>query len=185
MYEKLISPSWKKSFLKAFERKTGFNIPYEYVKYDVIWAYTDNNKIKGGFAIINNDPLDCRLIQQIPDIKKRHYAHYQYDRITELTCYFIDDPKYSLPIKLGMTLRCLAYPAKEFFYSYELHKKSLGDYYALGKPKIYYRGNVLRLEGMPDDPYDESIESLSKWGIIRIFILSSLAQIKRRIAELW
>lgn len=185
MLRKLTSPSWKRSFLNTFRHKTGFNIPYQYVKFDDVYAYLINNEIVGGFAIVDNTPQDCRLLQQIADDIERTRIqcdfYYRYEKITELTCYFINDPKYSIPIKFGMMLRCLRYPAKRFFYSYELHKKHLQNYYALGKPTIHYRGPVKKLEGMSDNPKDESVESLTKVGIIKIFILSSLGQIKRSL----
>jgi len=185
MFRRLESNVWKKVFLNEFKYYAGFDIPVSYVEYDDVWAYIVDGKIKGGFALVTNSPHNCRLFQQIKDPEKRLQANYYWSDVTEITAYFIGEKKCTLPIKWGMVLRCLRHPCKQFFYSYEDHKTKLSDYYALGKPKVYYRGPVIQLEGMPDNPKDESIEYLTKLGIIRIFVLSTLKQIKRRIRKLW
>jgi len=185
MFRRLTAIGSKRIFLQMFSLKTGFKIPIKYIEHDDVWAYVVNGNIAGGFAIVTNRPEHCRLFKQIKDSDRRRLANYYWDHVTELTCFFIDNDRYSFKIKLGMMLKCLFYPAQYFFYSYETDKEGLASYYAQGKPTVYYRGPVIQLEGMPDNPKDESIEYLTKLGIIRIFVLSTLKQIKRRIRKLW
>lgn len=153
-------------FSFAFEMVSGHKIPVEYLNGENVWVLEDYfGNFVGGFALIENKVP--RSILQIPTASIR--SRYQYV-CNELTCYFIQKKEGSFLLTMRLLKESLKANKKLFCYSYKFNDRKLRSYYRAGNPTVIYIGRPLKLEGHDSSAVTESVELLTKWGILKIFL---------------
>jgi len=171
-------------FSKEFSKDMGYEVPASFIKTGRLWALLNPKKeYVGGYALIQKHPV--RSLQEIPggyvevkngvtlkwDYQPPHYFDLQanINKIGEFTCIWCKDKYFGFPLSLHICWMLLCTKGTKWWaYSYPISEIGLGKYYAKGNPVYLYRGPIVRLEGHPENPEDESVEILSNWGVIKI-----------------
>jgi len=170
-------------FTKEFAKDMGYEVPASFLKTGRLWAVLNPKKeYVGGYALIQKHPV--RSLEEIPGgylevikgkVTKWGYQPSHFDlqgeinKIGEFTCIWLKDKTFGLPFSLQIAWRLLITTGTKWWaYSYPISEVRLGAYYAKGNPVYLYKGPIVRLEGHPENPENESVEILSNWGIFKI-----------------
>jgi len=172
-----------KDFEQEFAKDMGYVVPASFLKTGRLWAVLNPKKeYVGGYALIQKHPV--RSLQEIPNgyvsIRDGKVTEWKYqppnfdlkgniNKIGEFTCIWLKDKTFGLGLSLHIAWQLLiTRGTKWWVYSYPISEIGLGKYYAKGKPIYLYVGPIVRLEGHPENPEDESVELLSNWGVFKI-----------------
>jgi hypothetical protein len=164
--------SWKgkTDFLHAFHLASGCDIPAGYVHNQNVWGVFTDFGWAGGFALV--DVPVPRTLEEIPEQNARDELE---GRVCEITAYFCTDKRHITAIKRRMAIEVAKSRKMKFIYAYNISSTGLGRYYAMGRPKVLYRGVTSR-GGEP-----QSIEMLTKAGVMSIIAKSTAMKIKERL----
>ena len=172
-----------KGFEQEFAKDMGYVVPASFLKTGKLWAVLNPKKeYVGGYALIQKHPV--RSLEEIPGgydevvdgkVTKWGYQPPHFDlrgsinQIGEFTCIWLRDKTFGFPLSLHITWKLLITRGTKWWaYSYPISEVGLGKYYAKGNPVYLYKGPIVRLEGHPENPEDESVEILSNVGVFKI-----------------
>lgn len=184
-------------FNNCLESSIGIKLPHKYFSRSKCFAYFKDNRIVAGFIIspYKNTLRNFRTFEQIRKdhiyiacIKKmmgiEFLANSKAKHLAEYTGYFILDKSIAFIFTLKMIVAVCLMPHKYFFISYSYNNKFLKNYYSKGKPEKIVVTDVeyhtLGDNGSTKINHGiESIEVLSKYGVVRIFIWRTMQVIKK------
>lgn len=187
-------------FSKEFAKDMGYEVPASFLKTGRLWAVLDPDKqYVGGYALIQKHPV--RSLQEIPNgyvevndagkVVKWDYQPTHFDLrgsindIGEFTCIWCKDKYFGLPLSLHICWKLLVTKGTKWWaYSYPISEVGLGKYYAKGNPVYLYKGPIVRLEGHPENPEEESVEILSNWGVVTIVLYRNVKYLMKFL-KLW
>ena len=172
-----------KTYEQEFAKDMGYVVPASFMKTGRLWAVVDpKGRYVGGYALIQRHPV--RSLEEIPNgylsIENGKVLNWGYsppyfdlkkhiNEIGEFTCIWLRDKTYGFPFSLHIAWRLLITKGTKWWaYSYPISEIGLGRYYAKGHPIYLYLGPIVRLEGHPENPENESVEILSNWGVFKI-----------------
>jgi hypothetical protein len=170
-------------FTKEFAKDMGYMVPASFLKTGKLWAVLNPKKeYVGGYALIQRHPV--RSLEEIPNgylkiedgvCTEWGYAPPYFDLkkyindIGEFTCIWCRDKLFGFPLSMHIAWKLLVTKGTKWWaYSYPISEIGLGRYYAKGNPVYLYLGPIVRLEGHPENPENESVEILSNWGVFKI-----------------
>lgn len=176
-------------FSKEFAKDMGYEVPASFLKTGKLWAVLNPKKeYVGGYALIQKHPV--RSLEQIPNgygeiidgvVVNWNYEIDHFDLkkhindIGEFTCIWLKDKTFGLPLSLHIIWKLITTKGTKWWaYSYPISEAGLGNYYAKGKPVYLYKGPIVRLEGHPENPEEESVEILSNFGIVFIGVYRNI-----------
>jgi hypothetical protein len=182
-------------FANEFAKDMGYMVPANFLKTGRLWAVLDPKKqYVGGYALIQRHPV--RSLEEIPngyvkvsDEGKVLYWNFQpphfdlrkhINTIGEFTCIWLRDKTFGLPFSLHVIWRLLLTRGTKWWaYSYPISEIGLGKYYAKGNPIYLYKGPIVRLEGHPENPEDESVEIISNMGVAKVVLHRNIKYLKK------
>jgi hypothetical protein len=175
-----------KKYVDTFSSINGYQLPYDYFLSDktIIRAIiSEDGRIYGGYAIIGGR---SRSIEQIPSTHLFNSEHDYYlsedfssipkKKVAELTGYFMKSKTHRFRLTALLVIDVFFKKENFFAYSYTTKNVALGNYYKNGNPITLYVGKPKQLEGHPHDLEEETVEILSKTGILKVF----LARVKNK-----
>lgn len=165
-----------RKYAAVFGRSIGYEIPCSYFYDENVWGlYDENDHIEGGFALINKKlPRTLKQLESFETM--REYR----GKVTEFTGYFINEKKGSFRLTLRLAYEVLKNRRNLFIYSYEDDNEKLQKYYGVGNPTLVDVCYPRRLPGHKKDMPLERIELLTKWGIMKIFLMRTVKYIIKR-----
>ena len=173
-------------FVAAFSKQIEYEIPYQYFLDEEVWAMMQGSKIVGGFAFVSKKVP--RSLAQIPGSfvhNRQLYTDKQVidlPSVAEVTGYWMAQKRGALIFTLWFVLRAFLHRASYFVYSYPVSQKKLGYYYSTAKPLVLYRGVAKKLPGHPEEMEAESVEMITAFGVLKIF-LHRVGKVLRRIGR--
>jgi hypothetical protein len=181
-------------FAQEFAKDMGYMVPASFLKTGRLWAVLDPQKqYVGGYALIQRHPV--RSLEEIPNgyrevvagkVTRWDYEIPHFDlkkninNIGEFTCIWLRDKFFGFPFSLHIIWRLLLTKGTKWWaYSYPISEVNLGKYYAKGNPVYLYNGPIVRLEGHPENPENESVEILSNIGVVKIVLYRNIKYLKK------
>lgn len=156
-------------FHSLFCDEISYNIPLEYFRSGDCYALFVGGKMTGGYCLVHLPAYRLRSIEQIPH-NEIFWMNPKYINMAEFTGYFIKEKRYGFLFTLHLVKTILFHKADWFVYSYPVSQKALGRYYGKGRPIRLFVGPPEQLEGHTSKMESESVELLTKTGIVRIFL---------------
>jgi len=177
-------------FAQEFAKDMGYAVPASFLKTGRLWA---KKEYVGGYALIQKHPV--RSLEEIPNgykevvngkVTKWGYEISHFDLmnnindIGEFTCIWLKDKLFGFPFSLHIIWRLLLTRGTKWWaYSYPISEVNLGKYYAKGNPIYLYNGPIVRLEGHPENPENESVEIISNIGVAKIVMYRNIKYLKK------
>lgn len=182
---KLKTTADRRLLCQRFCDVTGYKIPLSYfLSADCYGLRGEGDRgFVAGFVLRRNlsGLDDLRVWQEVPEGREKEESRRLLEGkvVADTTGYFLEDKKRGFIFTLYFALISLFYPAHFFIYSYDRNNLSLARYYGHGRPKKLYTGRPTILEGYTEEQPEVNIEVLTKWGILRIFLMRTKKLIGR------
>lgn len=168
-------------FQTKFSSLISYDIPHTYFLEGNCYGLYVKGELVGGYCVVSSPLYNLRSVRQVPQAQLDMVPEFLKENLAEFTGYFLENKLYAFFLTIHLVWFILTCKDNKFIYSYPSSQTRLKEYYAKGNPVRIYVGSPKKLMGHNDDMEPESVEILSRYGIVKIFLHRTWKYLKKAI----